>query len=121
LHVTKGFPKFVLASPFGLPYSRSMAQGSKYLNQRKPKTPPHVPLKYVRLAAGFSLESVSDTIHDATGRRYGKGTLSAIENGLRGASQELLEALEVAYNLPAGAISTTYAPRAQRNKAEAAA
>lgn len=75
-----------------------------------------MPVKYVRIAAGLTLEDVSIKIAETTGRRYGKGTLSAIESGMRGASSEVLEALEVAYNLPVGSIKTDYAPRAPRRK-----
>lgn len=76
-----------------------------------------MPIKYIRLAAQLSLEEVSGAIAEETGRVYGKGTLSAIESGMRGASSELLEALEAAYHLPAGSIKTEYTPRAPRRKA----
>lgn len=76
-----------------------------------------MPIKYIRLAAGLSLDDVSHTIAEETGRTYGKGTLSAIESGMRGASSELLEALEAAYHLPVGSIKTEYTPRAPRRKA----
>jgi hypothetical protein len=91
-------------------------KGRSNSDQREPKPPPYVPVRYVRIAAGLTLEDVSLTIEETTGRKYGKGTLSAIESGTRGASSELLEALEVAYNLPAGSIKTDYAPRAPRRK-----
>jgi transcriptional regulator with XRE-family HTH domain len=93
-----------------------MPQGSRHKSQREPKDPPYVPIKYVRLAAGLSLEDVSAKIKEATGREYGKGTLSAIESGMRGASSEVLDALEQAYQLPVGSIKTEYVPRAPRRK-----
>lgn len=93
-----------------------MATGSKYENQRKPKVPPHVSIKYIRLAAGLSIDAVIAKIRDETGRTYTRGAISAIENGHRGASSEILEALESAYGLPVGSISTSYVPRAPRVK-----
>ncbi|MGE2733793.1 helix-turn-helix domain-containing protein [Mycolicibacterium vaccae] len=88
----------------------------RYQTQRKPKTSPHVPIKYVRLAAKLSIDEVIARIEDRTGRRYTRGAISAIENGHRGASSEVLEALEEAYELPLGAISTDYVPRAPRGR-----
>lgn len=75
-----------------------------------------MPLKFVRIAAGLTLEDVSVRIAGRTGRRYGKGTLSAIESGMRGASVEVLSALEAVYHLPAGSIRTDYVPRAARRE-----
>lgn len=89
---------------------------SKYQNQRESKTPPHVPLKYVRLAANLSIDDVIASIQEETGRRYTRGAISAIENGHRGASSEILEAFELAYKLPLGSISTDYVPRPPRVK-----
>lgn len=87
---------------------------SKYERQRQAKVPPHVPIKYVRLAANLSIDAVIDRIRKETGRLYTRGAISAIENGHRGASSEILEALEIAYELPVGSITTTYIPRAPR-------
>lgn len=81
---------------------------------RSPKPSPCVPIRYVRQAANLTLEEVSQRLQESTGRIYGKGTLSAVESGQRGASSELLEALEAAYELPAGSIQTEYQPRAPR-------
>jgi hypothetical protein len=89
---------------------------SKYETQREAKVPPHVPLKYIRLAFDLSIDTVIARIESETGRRYTRGAISAIENGHRGASSEILEAFELAYSLPLGAISTDYVPRAPRVK-----
>jgi transcriptional regulator with XRE-family HTH domain len=83
-------------------------------NQRKAKLPPRVPIKFIRLAAHLSIDAVIARIHQHTGRTYSRGSISAIENGHRGASSEILEALEVAYSLPLGSISTDYVPRGPR-------
>lgn len=69
-------------------------------------------LKTLRLVKGWSLDDEADHIEAATGDRPTRGALSAIESGLRGASAELIAALEMAYDLPEGAITTDYQPRA---------
>lgn len=93
-----------------------MSQGSRYRTQRKRHTPPYVPLKYVRLAAGLTLDQVAAKIKTATGSQYTAGALSAMENGLRGVSSDLLTGLEIALSLPAGTIQVDYIPRAPRGK-----
>lgn len=42
------------------------------------------------------------------------GTISGLELGYRGASRRLLDALEYAYNLEPGSITTDYLPRKPR-------
>lgn len=83
----------------------------RYSAQRKPKVPPHVPLGVLRRVSGLTLDEVCDLVAEVTGDRPTKGALSAIENGHRGASAQLIAGLEHAYQLPAGSISTTYEPR----------
>ncbi|QHJ86387.1 Cro protein [Gordonia phage Kuwabara] len=87
------------------------AQSRRYSRQRNPKVPPHVSIGIVRRLSGLTLDEVCDLVLEITGDRPTKGALSAIENGHRGASAQLLAALEAAYQLPAGSISTTYRPR----------
>lgn len=59
----------------------------------------------------WDLDDVADRIEAINGDRPARGTLSAIENGVRGVSAELLAALETAYQLPPGSITTDYVPR----------
>lgn len=66
----------------------------------------------LRRVSGLKLDEVCDQIEEITGDRPTKGALSAIENGHRGASAELLRALELVYGLQPGDITTTYQPRA---------
>ena len=89
----------------------STAAGRRYAKQRARKTPPHISLKDHRNSIGLSLEQVADRVEESTGDRPTKGALSAIESGLRGVSAELLGALEDAYKLRPGAITTDYEPR----------
>ncbi|BBZ27613.1 hypothetical protein MMAD_19080 [Mycolicibacterium madagascariense] len=92
-----------------------MTQASaKPVPRRGAKDPPRVPIKYIRLAANLSIDAVIARIHQQTGRTYSRGSISAIENGHRGASSEVLRALELAYRLPLGSITTDYVPRAPR-------
>lgn len=61
---------------------------------------------------GLTLDDVIYRLEQETGRTYTRGAVSAVENGLRGASTEFLQALCAAYGLPTGAITTQYTPRA---------
>ena len=81
-------------------------------------TPPHVSLQAYRLAlkkidpeGRWDLDDICDRVEETNGDRPARGTLSAIENGVRGVSAELLAALEAAYKLPRGSITTDYTPR----------
>jgi len=94
-----------------------MIQGSKSSDKRPPKPPPWVelPLSYIRKeVAGLSLEDVGKALKEILGREYGKGSLSAIESGSRGASPAVLEALEQVLGLPVGSIRTEYTPQDPR-------
>lgn len=60
----------------------------------------------------FDIDDICDEVEGITGDRPARGTLSGIETGGRGASAELLAALEKAYRLRPGSITTNYTPRA---------
>lgn len=81
---------------------------------RQPKPPPHVPIRYLRIAAKLTIDDVIARISAETGHAYSRGAISAVENGHRGASSDLLQALELVYDLPPGAIDTAYTPRLRR-------
>ena len=83
----------------------------RYSRQRNPKVPPHISVGVLRRVSGLKLDDVCDEIEEITGDRPTKGALSAIENGHRGASSELLAALEMVYGLQPGDITTNYTPR----------
>lgn len=91
--------------------SGSVAARRRYTQQREKRTPPHVSLKTLRVALNLTLHEVGLRVEAITGDKPTKGALSAIENGHRGISAELLTALEQAYNLEPGSITTTYKPR----------
>ncbi|MBN8883003.1 MAG: helix-turn-helix transcriptional regulator [Salana multivorans] len=85
---------------------------------REGKTPPHVSLGVLRQALGLTLQQVADRIAEAVPEMsdVSRGTLSAIESGSRGVSDLMVIALERAYGLPEGSITTAYAPRPARGK-----
>lgn len=89
----------------------------RYAAQRPRVEPPAVRLGDLRAALGLKLDTVLDRIEEELGTRPTRGALSAIENGHRGASDAMLRALEIAYGLRAGALSTAYEPRAARGAA----
>lgn len=95
----------------------------EYHNQRQRRIPPHAPIRAIRLVSGMTLADVASraTVYlkeraasDPDRKRstsLSEGALSAIELGIRGPSVETLEALEHAYGLPSGTLTTTYTPR----------
>lgn len=87
---------------------------TKYDQQRRKVTPPHVPLTGVRIALGMTQAEVCKKVELALGKSFTKGALSAIENGHRGASAEVLTAIGYALGLPAGSLVTDYAPTHSR-------
>lgn len=88
-----------------------------YDKQRTRKVPPHVSLGDLRAVSGKTLDQICALVTEEMGRPFTRGALSAIENGHRGASRPVLTALEVAYGLRPGALTTDYTPR---NREEAA-
>jgi transcriptional regulator with XRE-family HTH domain len=66
----------------------------------------------------WDLDDICDRVESITGDRPARGTISAVENGNRGVSAELLTALEQAYGLERGSITTEYQPRSTPAAAE---
>lgn len=89
--------------------------------KRERRLPPHVPLSALRTVAGWSLDNLAKQLAEKTPCSPGRGTLCAIEKGDRGASLDLLHALETVYGLEDGTISTTWQPMAPRGKSASAA
>lgn len=63
------------------------------------------------LPIAFDIDDICGAVEAVTGDRPAVGTISAIENGLRGISAELIDALERAYGARPGSITTDYTPR----------
>lgn len=102
----------MLASGLCLPFTRGMVQNAKV---RAIKNPPHATLRGLRKASGMTLERVCDEVTRILGlpdgKRVQRGTLSLIESGQRGASQQMLDALAVAYGMDPGDLVTDFTPR----------
>ena len=81
------------------------------LSERPRVVAPHVALGSLRTALGLTLDQVCERYQEATGETITRGALSAIENGIRGASVKVLGGLEVAYGLRPGEITTAYEPK----------
>lgn len=80
--------------------------------QQRPRvTPPHVSLRALRKACRLTLDEVCARVSEVTGKELTRGALSAIENGLRGASSDVLLGLAHAYDLDREDIDTQYEPR----------
>lgn len=86
---------------------------SRYSTQRQRKAPPVVSLRALRLVSGKTLdevcEAVTDSLRESSGNPdrapFTRGAMSAIETGTRGASPEVLAALEFAYGLTSGSLT----------------
>lgn len=91
-------------------------QRQRYANQRPKFQPPVVTLAAARKAQGKTLQAVCDHINEefSFAKPVERGTISAIENGHRGASVQMLRAIASALGIPAGAIDTQYEPRQSR-------
>jgi hypothetical protein len=93
----------------------------KYARQRKRVPPPQVSLGDLRVAVGLTIDGLIARLEEITEHTYTRGAISAVENGHRGASADLIEALTTAYGLRPGAITTTYQPRPSEAVAEVSA
>lgn len=88
-----------------------MANTNRYRGQRERVPVPHVSLGDARRMARLTLDQVCAAFAEMNGRELTRGALSAIENGHRGASAQVLAGLEKVYDLAPGAIDTQYEPR----------
>jgi len=86
--------------------------------ERPKVTPPHVPLRALRVRLGLKQTDVCDRVSLILGKSFTKGALSAIETGHRGASAEALLALQTALGLGVGDLVTDYQPGHTRRSAD---
>lgn len=89
-----------------------------YSKQRAIKTAPHATLRGLRKASGMTLDQVADAVNEVLGKssKVNRGTISAIESGLRGPSAQMLDALAVAYGMEPGDLVTDYEPRTRERQ-----
>jgi transcriptional regulator with XRE-family HTH domain len=90
---------------------------SRYGSQRAKVTPPHIALGDLRAAVGLTIDQLIARIEKVSDQHPTRGAISAIENGHRGASADLLDAIADAYGIRPSALSTTYRPRGTAEKA----
>jgi len=93
-----------------------------YDDQRPKTVPPHVSLSTLRAAVGLTIDELISKIAEDLPPEVKpptRGAISAIENGHRGASAQMLDLIACAYGLPAGSITTAYQPRARADQAVA--
>lgn len=88
-------------------------KGSRYANQRPTTRIPVVGIGVLRKALKLTLQDVCDHINaeQTFDKKVERGTISAIENGHRGASAQMLAALADALGVHVTDIDTTYEPR----------
>lgn len=78
---------------------------------RQPTPAPYIPLAVLRAKLQLTLTAVCTRIYEETGIKTDRGTLSAIENGHRGASIEMINAIAAIYGIDPDVIDTQYVPR----------
>lgn len=102
---------------------KKVAEDSTVDQQRSRVTAPYIPLSVLRKKMRLTLAMVCERIAEETGVHHDRSTISAIENGLRGASADMIQALASAYEIDPAVIDTNYAPRRRHGYAnnEAAA
>jgi transcriptional regulator with XRE-family HTH domain len=78
-----------------------------------------VSLGTLRKAKGVTLQAVCDHINEEFefSKPVERGTISAIENGHRGASTQMLAAIASALSIDPGLIDIAYQPRQRRGSA----
>jgi transcriptional regulator with XRE-family HTH domain len=100
---------------------QSAADRDRYTKQRPKVSPPVVSTAVLRKALKLTLQDVCDHMRDEDGITTDRGTISAIENGHRGASTRMLAAYADALGITADVIDTQYEPRQPRERADAVA
>ncbi|WP_301121151.1 helix-turn-helix domain-containing protein [Mycolicibacterium fortuitum] len=94
-----------------------------YRNQRPSVVAPVVTIATLRKAKGLTLQAVCNHINEEFSfpKPVERGTISAIENGHRGASTQMLAAIASALGIHPSAIDTRYEPRRARRPSPDAA
>ncbi len=88
---------------------------------RRPKvTPPVIGLADLRKSHKLTQADVAQAVAAVIDKPFNAGSLSLIEGGHRGASAEVLAALEQAFSLGAGSLLVAYKPSHDRRKEPAA-
>lgn len=90
----------------------------EYDKQRPKVTPPHLGLAALRKSHRLTQAQVAEQVAAIIDKEFRGTSLSLIEGGHRGASAEVLRALEQVFGLADGDLSVTYEPSHDRRKRE---
>lgn len=92
-----------------------------YAKQRAKVPPPQVSIGVLRKSHRLTQENVAEQVAAIIDKPFYSGSLSLIEGGHRGASEEVLRALEQVFGLATGDLSVTYQPSHSRRPLKAVA
>lgn len=90
--------------------------GDAYRNQRTKVSPPCIGLADLRKSHRMTQAAVADQVAAIIDKDFYSGSLSLVEKGHRGASAEILRALEQVFGLADGALMVDYEPSHDRRK-----
>lgn len=90
-----------------------------YDNQRSKVEPPSVGLADLRKSHRLTQSDVADQVAAIIDKKFLGTSLSLIEGGHRGASDEILRALEQVFGLGPGAMTVDYEPSHSRRSLKA--
>lgn len=82
-------------------------------------TPPSIGLADLRKSHRLTQAQVAEQVAAIIDKPYNSGTLSLLEGGHRGASADVLAALEQVFGLGPGAMAVNYEPGHDRRKLQA--
>ena len=86
----------------------------RYTHQRRPVVPPKIGLAALRRCSGLTQAEVAQQVAAKIEKPFYSGALSNIEKGHRGASAEVLAALEQVFKLAPGELEVEYEPSHDR-------
>ncbi len=90
-----------------------------YSKQRRKVQPPALSLAALRKSHRLSQDSVAEQVAAIIDKPFYSGSLSLIEGGHRGASEEVLRALEQVFGLASGDLTVNYEPSHSRRSLKA--
>lgn len=88
-----------------------------FLNQRPKVQPPQISLAVLRKSHRMTQAAVAEQVAAIIDKPFYSGSLSTIEGGHRGASEEILRALEQVFGLATGDLTVIYVPSHDRRPA----
>lgn len=89
---------------------------TEYADQRPRVTPPQVGIADLRKSHRLTQDAVAAQVASIIDKKFLGTSLSLIEGGHRGASEEVLRALEQVFGLKDGALIVGYEPSHDRRK-----